>query len=205
MKCIPSNKLITPDECIPLLKEQRTHYVNHKKEYGEELGNTLLGIYPFLPTNASNILDIGCGMAGISALLSATYAHRPHITLLDKNGISPTINAGFNASADNFSHYNDFALAKLLLSQNGVDLSNIEVCDISNQLFPNKTYDIVVSLLSWGFHYPISTYTPSVTKGGGVIICDVRKNTDGLDELSKFGDINTIMKAEKYIRVVVKC
>ena len=143
-------------------------------------------------------------MSGIDVFLSGTYDHIPKITLLDKNGVSDTINAGFNETADKFANYHDFSLAKNLLMLNGVPEKNIITCDIQEQSFPETNFDIVISLLSWGFHYPISTYEP-VMANGGVIICDVRKGTDGLNRLSKMGTVRIVHDSKKYVRVVVQC
>lgn len=69
-------------------------------------------------------------------------------------------------------------------------------------LFPSQTFDVVVSLLSWGFHYPISTYAPRCS---GVMVVDVRKGTNGEGDLRKYGDLTVVHEAQKYRRVVVRC
>lgn len=139
-------------------------------------------------------------MAGIDVFLGRHYPDAT-IHLLDKSGVSPKINAGFNGSAEEFAHYNDFAAARELLATNGV--SNPIVChDMHRELFPSRAFDVVVSLLSWGFHYPISTYAPRCS---GVMVVDVRKGTSGEDDLRKFGDMIVIHEAQKYRRVVVRC
>lgn len=202
---IPYKTLLSvPKSCIPLLKEQRTCYTDHAKQYGEELQRTVDGFFHLLPENTSNILDIGCGMSGIDVFLSGVYNHTPSITLLDKNGVSKKINAGFNQTAEQFANYHDFSLAKDLLIQNGVPEENIKTCDIQTDVFPETSFDIVISLLSWGFHYPISTYSPNINPGG-VIICDVRKDTDGLVKLADYGKITVVYESKKYVRVVVQC
>lgn len=198
-------KLVVPEQCIALLKEHRTCYKDHANEYSIELNSTLEGISPYLPNNAKNILDVGCGMAGISALLSIYYSHNVNLWLLDKQGVSPVINAGFNKTADQFSHYHDFELAKQLLEINGVPLTNINTCDIQSQSFPDIKYDIMISLLSWGFHYPIDTYTPNIIKNGGIIVADVRRGTGGIEKLTSYGNLTIVHKAQKYDRVVVEC
>ena len=41
--------------------------------------------------------------------------------------------------------------------------------------------DVMISLLSWGFHYPVSTYSDLAVRSlrsGGTLILDVRKGTD---------------------------
>ena len=139
-------------------------------------------------------------MAGIDVLLGGHYPGAT-LHLLDKSGVSPRINAGFNERADDFAHYNDFDAARELLAANGI--TNPVVChDMHCDPFPDQMFDVVVSLLSWGFHYPISTYAPRCR---GIMVVDVRKGTDGEAMLAEYGDLKVVHEARKYRRVVVKC
>lgn len=192
--------LSVPDVCLPLLKEQRTCYTEHARQYSDELARTFDGFAPFLPHRVDSILDIGCGMAGIDVFLARRYPDA-EIHLLDKQGVSETINAGYNGSADEFAHYHDFSAAMALLSANGVK-NKIFCHDVRRDSFPNQEFDVVVSLLSWGFHYPIDTYAP---KCRGVIVVDVRRETGGELRLAKHGDLTVIHESNKYCRVLVKC
>ena len=189
-----------PDRCLPLLREQRTHYTDPGREYGEELARTFETFRGFLPATADRVLDIGSGLAGIDVLLWRHY-RGVELHLLDKAGVSPEINAGFNARAEDFAHYNDFGLARELLSANGVE-ANVICHDIRHDPFPEDRFDVVVSLLSWGFHYPIATYTPRCR---GVMVVDVRKGTDGEARLAEFGKTTVVFEAGKFRRVVVEC
>lgn len=166
--------LCIPKRCLPLLREQRTHYTGDiERAYSEELERTFEGMAPYLPESAEWILDIGCGMAGIDVFLAKRYPEAT-IVLLDKHGVSPVINAGFNALAEDFAHYHDFSAALELLRANGIE-NPVECVDIAHDPFPTCEFDVVVSLLSWGFHYPLSTYSPACR---GVIVADIRKGTD---------------------------
>ena len=193
--------MIVPDQCLPLLREQRTHYLDLAQDYGTELRKTYESIKPYLPDRAQRILDIGCGMAGIDVLLSEHYGHEVEIVLVDKQGVSPTILSGFAQSGDWFSHYHDFGAAIELLEVNGVPLKNVRCVNLIEEPFPEEDCDIAISLLSWGFHFPISDYFPAVRKGG-VIIVDVRKGTDGISLLSERGKVTVAHKSGKYDRAV---
>jgi len=191
-----------PESCLPLLREHRTHYTgDFVAAYNAELQATYEGIKNYLPSEGV-ILDIGAGMAGIDILLDRHYGGEAKITLLDKQGKSEKINAGFHKSADTFSNYHDFDLAIEMLGTNGVE--NIRTVDIANEKFPRSPFTVVISLLSWGFHYPISTYSPRVKKGG-IIIADIRRDTDGIKQLAEYGAITVVHNAKKYQRVVVQC
>lgn len=192
--------IYVPDRCLPLLSEQRTHYREIRAEYGREIEATFATFRDYLPETADNILDIGSGMAGIDVMLGRHYPEAT-LHLLDKSGVSPRINAGFNERAEDFAHYNDFDAARELLAANGI--ANPVVChDMHRDPFPDQMFDVVVSLLSWGFHYPIGTYAPRCS---GVMVVDVRKGTDGEDALREYGRVTIVHEARKYRRVVVEC
>ncbi len=201
-----SNSIEIPQLCMPLLREHRTHYQgDFGASYSAELLQTYNGFASYLPQiDAPKVLDIGCGMAGIDVLLDRHYQCSAKFSLLDKQGASEKINAGFNNRAEDFAHYHDFGAALSLLKENGVSVDGIRCIDIASQKFPRGTFDIVISLLSWGFHYPIATYLPKVQKGG-VIIADIRRDTDGEKQLAKYGSLRVVHDAKKYRRVVVQC
>jgi len=194
--------MIVPNECIPLLREQRTH-MGDISEYGIELEQTYQSFAQYLPRKATNILDIGCGMSGIDVFLSKHYDHDVKITLADKDGISEKIICGFVKSKDDFCHYHNFEYAIALLCENGVPRKKIDPIDLNLYQFPKEPFDVVISLLSWGFHYPISDYTPNV-RPGGVIIADCRKKTSSEDALKSLGECRRIFDAQKYYRVLCK-
>ena len=68
----------------------------------------------------------------------------------------------------------------------------------------------MISLISWGFHYPVETYLDKaydVLVEGGSMIIDVRKGTNGIAMIKNlFGEVDVILDAEKFQRVVaLKC
>jgi len=178
----------------------------YKKEM-VEIFNTMS---EYLPAKPLAILDIGAGMGGIDLVLYHHYNNKPNLYLLDKDGVSEKINAGFNKTAEDFSHYNSFAHAKLFLTDNNVPADHIHTINISSEAFPTEQkFDLVISLLSWGFHYPISTYVQEVydsLQSGGSLIIDVRKDTDGISELTKMFNSTpeTIYEENKFVRVAVR-
>ena len=186
--------IYVPDRCLPLLREQRTHYRDIRAEYGREIEATFATFRDYLPETADNILDIGSGMAGIDVLLGGHYPGAT-LHLLDKSGVSPRI---LQKEIDIWLHSD---AARELLAANGI--TNPVVChDMHCDPFPDQMFDVVVSLLSWGFHYPISTYAPRCR---GIMVVDVRKGTGGEAMLAEYGDLKVVHEARKYRRVVVKC
>ncbi len=72
-----------------------------------------------LPPHAIHILDVGCGIAGIDALLHQHYRRDPALrfSLLDRTQIDPRLRYGFAGHGD---FYNSLEVARELLIANGV-------------------------------------------------------------------------------------
>jgi hypothetical protein len=195
--------ITVPEQCLPLLREQRTSYRNIPDEYAKELLYTYNSFSRLLPVNAKKIIDIGCGMSGIDVFLHNHYPDAD-IFLADKQGVSPTILSGFAKSGDWFSYYHDFGAALALLSVNNVSMDKIHCVDLFSDAIPSGPFDVAISLLSWGFHYPIDSYSPKMSKGG-VIIADIRKDTNGEKLLNSRGKCSVVFDSKKYRRLVCQC
>ena len=66
--------------------------------------------------------------------------------------------------------------------------------------------DVIISTISWGFHYPIKLYIESVhnlLRSDGVLIVDIRKDRGGIDELIKLFEVIVINDNRKF--QTVKC
>lgn len=178
--------------------------------YYSDLKEIFNNIKSYLPYKAIKILDIGAGMGGIDLLIAKYYNYSTDIFLLDKEGMSDKIVAGFHSNQINFSHYNSFSLVKDFLVGNGVPISKIHTIDISNESFPQKIYfDLIISFLSWGFHYPVDTYIEDVYQSlhkNGILIIDIRKGTHGEKMLEEYFGMKPICiaKGKKYYRFVVQ-
>ncbi len=65
--------------------------------------------------------------------------------------------------------------------------------------------DVVISLLAWGFHFPVSTYLDwvcSCLAAGGRLIMDVRRGTDGMKPLAaRFSKLSVISETAKAQRI----
>jgi SAM-dependent methyltransferase len=158
-----------------------------------------------LPKKASTVLDIGCGIAAIDALISAHFQHRIKLHLLDKSAVNKHLFYGFKQRG---AFYNSLSTAKQLLLQNDVPAQHIilQEADQQNTISTQAQYDIVLSLISWGYHYPIETYLQQVCSriaDDGVLIIDVRKGTNGEDKIRKaFSQIEIITNSSKQLRIV---
>jgi SAM-dependent methyltransferase len=178
-----------------------------KNDFNKNMVEEYSIIRQFLPQNIDSILDIGCGVAGIDVLISNYYANKINVFLIDKTRIDKNVYYGFKQRG---SFYNSLEIAKNLLETNGVPSDRIyiqEATDDNKITFENK-FDVVISLISWGYHYPVATYLDQAyekLKPLGILIIDTRKNTDGEKEINnKFGNREIIMESEKFARILAR-
>ncbi len=152
-----------------------------------------------------NILDIGAGMAGIDAILFNYYfmaGADPHIYILDKNTVTDKIKYGYS---NNPSAYNSLDLTRKFLELNGVPAGNIHIFET----FPkNISFDFILSLISCGFHYPITEYISFIKQAihaKTMLVFDVRKFSGQFDTLhNAFNWVNCLQITEKYKRMACR-
>lgn len=140
----------------------------------------------YLPTEASSILDIGCGLGLIDLAIYKHYEDNCKLYLLDKtNSIEEgTSVRGFNQK---YIFYNSLESTRVTLTDNGVaseDVNTFEVSDEAVAELSNQQYDVILSLLSCGWHYPLETYVELIQKTlkpDGVLILDIRHDTGQLE------------------------
>jgi len=174
-----------------------------KTDYIADMETEFLDIKDFLPSKAINLLDIGCGIGGINIFLSQHY-NSPETAhyCLDKTQ-TDKIYYGFKQRA---AFYNSLEYTKEFLSLNGINNIHLLPANDKNTIESNATFDLIFSLISWGFHYPVETYLDqaySLLNSGGHLIIDIRKNTNGLTTIKeRFANIKTISETDKKIRIV---
>ena len=171
--------------------------------YEAELTPEFARRLPPLPAAPRHVLDIGCGLAGIDAWIYHACG-KPALCLLDREGRSE-VYYGFRADA---AFYNSLALARRLLEMNGVPAGQITTVDVDTQPLPrNRRFDLVISLLSWGFHYPLDTYLHYVKAqltDDGAVIVDTRRDTGGYDTLiDQFDQVTVVEETPKLQRLKV--
>lgn len=161
-------------------------------------------IRPHLPRRAVAILDIGCGVGGIDVLLHRHYG-TPRLYLVDRTQTSDRVYYGFETRG---AFYNSLEATRRLLLTNGVPEPALRFREVGDEcrLDIPEAVDLVISLISWGFHYPVTVYADQVRallRPGGRVILDVRKGTDGVAQLrDRFPSVTTISETPKKERVV---
>jgi SAM-dependent methyltransferase len=179
---------------VPQRTRINTEYLPTNESSEEEIANALEKMFmkdydmirEYLPKDASNILDIGCGLGLINIPLYNHYNTAVNLHLLDKtNSISSNQSVrGFNKE---YVFYNSMDATRDILTSNGVLNENVHTYEVSKesieQLYKIK-YDLIISLLSCGWHYSIETYMDLIKNTlspNGVLVLDIRHDTNQLE------------------------
>jgi hypothetical protein len=105
--------------------------------------------------------------------------------------------------------YNNLDLSERFLRLNGLK-NNITILNPDSNFNDIKEVDIIISLISWGFHYPISTYIDivnNIISKDGLVILDIRHSilNESINEFTLRGfTYQTICKFQKCDRIVFK-
>ena len=191
-----------PDQMVKYILFQRTSYAKYAR-------NKLFLIFnKYSPISFyEKILDIGCGAAGIDVFLHRHYGlpDRLDFYLLDKSTIDKKVYYNYEPKG---SFYNSLELARDFLCRNGLSERRIHLIEATaeNTIDAPAGIDFVISLISWGFHYPVDTYLDRVYKlmrDGGHLIIDLRPGTGGEELLKgKFRQIRKISDFKKTCRIL---
>jgi len=199
---------LTPFYKSAVEAEAHRHGQQIKQRFSDEMTGEYESIRRWLPPRVSTILDIGCGIGGIDVLLFRHYERDAKLEFyeLDKSTVDDHIHYGFHGQA---SFYNSLEATAQTLADNGIERQHVHLLEATGDCridLPGRV-DLVISLLSWGFHYPVRTYLQRVyelMRVGGRLILDVRRHTDGLQALvQRFGSVRVIGQDRKRSRVVV--
>lgn len=114
------------------------------------------------------LLDVGCGLAVVDVLLARQYGVR-ELFLVD--GAEP--GERHCEHRDDSQPWNDVAVAVEFVRVNAPpSLRHL------SGVWPEEPVDAVLSLKSWGFHYPVRTYAGAVTRltrPGGLLVVDLHR------------------------------
>lgn len=176
--------------------------------YSSQLSGEYLQLAPHIPDRVKLVLDIGCGVGGLDAFLAAdSRLSEARFVLLDKSMQQAVVHYGFQ---DVGAYYNSLQAAEQLLVRNGVSKERIGLLEAedSRKIKLQEPVNLVISLLSWGFHYPVAYYLPEVSRilaEDGAIVLDVRKGSDGIAVLTDaIGPCSIIASDDKADRVICR-
>jgi SAM-dependent methyltransferase len=168
-------ELIIPEGIEKCFLAQRSE-PQSAEEYAAACAFDVSAMAPYLLQG--DVLDIGCGVGGPTALIAQHCGGKLH--LLDGTGWGKRRVAYGQAMGP----YNERAMTERLLRANGVE--EFTWWPVGATELPRV--DNVVSLISWGWHYPVETYLEPVTEAlrpGGRLILDLRPGQYGEKALTK--------------------
>jgi SAM-dependent methyltransferase len=187
--------------------ESRHRAAAIQQAFDADMRSEYMTIRDHLPERPAAVLDIGCGIAGIDVLLHRHYGRPTDVEfhLLDKSHVEASV---FYHFRDRAAFYNSLEHATRFLVDNGVPAERIFAHEVRDDgKIPGEgAFDLVISLISWGFHYPVGVYVEQVAqrlRPGGRLILDVRKNTDGMETLVRhLPNSSVILDTPKYARML---
>jgi hypothetical protein len=135
------------------------------------------------------ILDVGVGIGGYHKKWISEHKNNSTLYLMD--------NSEFNIRALSYGHgssdryYNSLFLTKKFL--NNVDKPKVKIESIEiKKDYPGSipmNLDLIVSFISWGFHYSLEEYWDTITQrmslNYSILVIDVRKNSHSSNFLKK--------------------
>lgn len=126
-----------------------------------------------------HLVDLGAGMGGIDFLIKQRLPDMD-IIMLDGEQVIPGDHYGYTP---NLQFYSNNSVAQQFFQDNNLD---VNILPASDDIKINC--DILISLNSWGFHYPIHRYTRLVAQNRPkTIILDIRIGHQNLHDLEQLG------------------
>ena len=174
------------------------------KEHAKNKTIVFNALDSYINSNPVSILDIGCGLAIESEMFQKKY--NSNLFLLDgdfDNTANKNRDTNYGAT-DSFKFYNKLDTLKESYSQRNLNYTFINAADI--QVDANVKFDIVYSIMSCGFHYPLGTYANLIKKhttSNCKIIVDIRNGK--LDKQDcDFEIVDTVHSGKKHTMYQIK-
>ena len=151
--------------------------------------------------DVDSILDIGCGLALTDLCLYTVMKKKPQLYLLDGSFQSNDnfVHVASGAYEENYQMTFNIKATRDFLIMNGVNQDHINfIAPSSKSLNHLRDINLVISITSWGWHYPFDVYWEGVKSciaDNGKIFLDLRK---------KFIDISILKKSFKEVEIEEK-
>lgn len=129
--------------------------------------------------DTKNLVDLGSGMGGIDYLIKQRF---PDINIVAMDGEQVVDGEHYGYKTD-LQFYSNNSVAQQFFADNGLDVTFVPA---ANDL--QVPCDTLISLNSWGFHYPIDRYSKFVEQNRPhTIILDIRIGQQDLADLEGLG------------------
>ena len=154
----------------------KAYYNEMKKEY-ESIKN-------YIDFEKKDIFSIGGGLGGLELIINKELDVK-EFTFIERNFVSKKVKYGWDK--DNNEAYNDLTILKNFLIKNKLPLSKFTIFNYDKDEFPNKKFDLIISLFSLDYHYNFDIYFDYLKKSSHTstkIIFDTI-NTDRFNEIFK--------------------
>ena len=150
-------------------------------------------------------MDVGCGLGLINIYINRIANSDTQFFLLDKNRIDKKIKYGFSP---NYESYNNLNETRKILMSNNIKDDCIKLFDVDQKILIHTKMDLVISLKSMGYHYPLDNYIDlfrNCCTKDTVFIYDIGENQFDENALREiFNDIEIIYeeKTNNHLRRV---
>lgn len=163
-------------------------------------------IFSNLPAG-STIVDVGAGNSIVDMFVELAYPEKNfNYVLIDSHTLEfnePLVHQVHNCQHsfdNNYVTYNNWDFVRQSINLNSLDENKFRFCDPSN-VASIPGCDAVISLASWGWHYPIDTYLAmlhsKLNSGGYLYLSPVLNANDALGKVNDlFGRPNRLNTLE---------
>ena len=156
------------------------------------------------------VADIGCGYAFFDLFLGQETDAQ--LVLIDLESRPPEAEAGTKpfGFAEAHAAYSDLSVARAFLEANGVEPGRVSTLNPErDDVMGLRGVDLAMSLLSCGFHYPLSTYDAfwkRSVREGGTILVDLRAAEAGpqILSLARLGAVRAVSRDGPALRVAAR-
>lgn len=134
--------------------------IRHK--YYDVMSKEFSTIEKFIDKEDKNFLSIGGGIGGLELIINQKFQNK-NFYFIERNYISKKVKYGWGG-AINDEAYNDLYLQKTFLMMNGMHENQINIYNYDKDSLPEIKFDVIISLLSLGYHYTFDLYIKYLKK-----------------------------------------